>query len=640
MIKLTLPDGGILEVENGATVLDAAGQISRSLAKIAVCGVSDGKMVDLSTALTRDTSLRIVTEKDPEALEVLRHTTAHIMAQAVKRLFSPVAVAIGPAIDNGFYYDFDLDHTFSDEDLAAIEKEMRNIIKENIPITRRILSAREAQDYFHEKKEPYKEELLRDIPPEEPISLYEQGDFSDLCRGPHLPATGRVKHFRLLSVAGAYWRGDEKNKMLQRIYGTAFFSGEALDEHIRALEEARMRDHRKLGKQMGLFHIEPEFGPGLVYWLPKGAFIRRKLEDYLIDELIRSGYSIVNTPHISKSDLWKTSGHWNFYRENMFSPITIDEEEYLLKPMNCPFHVLIFKNETRSYRDLPVKTAEFGTVYRYERSGVLHGLMRVRGFTQDDAHIFCRPDQLHQEIMDLIAFTKRVLHVFGFEKFDVYLSTRPEKYVGELEQWDIATRALEEALKDTGLDYTVDPGEGVFYGPKIDIKIRDSLNRSWQCTTIQVDFNLPQRFDIHYIGDDGEPHRPIMIHRALLGSLERFFGVLIEHYAGAFPAWLLPVHAKILPIADRHLDYAGRIKDALLNSGVYADIDSRNEKVGKKIRDAQITEKVPYMLIIGDKEEEEEEKTVSVRSRAGEDLGAFTLDDFARLVLDDIRLKR
>jgi len=548
-------------------------------------------------------------------------------------------VAIGPAIDNGFYYDFDLDHTFSDEDLAAIEKEMRNIIKENIPITRRILSAREAQDYFHEKKEPYKEELLRDIPPEEPISLYEQGDFSDLCRGPHLPATGRVKHFRLLSVAGAYWRGDEKNKMLQRIYGTAFFSGEALDEHIRALEEARMRDHRKLGKQMGLFHIEPEFGPGLVYWLPKGAFIRRKLEDYLIDELIRSGYSIVNTPHISKSDLWKTSGHWNFYRENMFSPITIDEEEYLLKPMNCPFHVLIFKNETRSYRDLPVKTAEFGTVYRYERSGVLHGLMRVRGFTQDDAHIFCRPDQLHQEIMDLIAFTKRVLHVFGFEKFDVYLSTRPEKYVGELEQWDIATRALEEALKDTGLDYTVDPGEGVFYGPKIDIKIRDSLNRSWQCTTIQVDFNLPQRFDIHYIGDDGEPHRPIMIHRALLGSLERFFGVLIEHYAGAFPAWLLPVHAKILPIADRHLDYAGRIKDALLNSGVYADIDSRNEKVGKKIRDAQITEKVPYMLIIGDKEEEEE-KTVSVRSRAGEDLGAFTLDDFARLVLDDIRLKR
>ncbi|MBN2725756.1 threonine--tRNA ligase [Candidatus Mcinerneyibacteriota bacterium] len=638
MIKLTLPDGGILEVENGATVLDAAGQISRSLAKIAVCGVSDGKMVDLSTALTRDTSLRIVTEKDPEALEVLRHTTAHIMAQAVKRLFSPVAVAIGPAIDNGFYYDFDLDHTFSDEDLATIEKEMRNIIKENIPITRRTLSAREAQDYFHEKKEPYKEELLRDIPPEEPISLYEQGDFSDLCRGPHLPATGRVKHFRLLSVAGAYWRGDEKNKMLQRIYGTAFFSGEALDDHIRAMEEARMRDHRKLGKQMGLFHIEPDFGPGLVYWLPKGAFIRRKLEDYLIDELIRAGYSIVNTPHISKSDLWKTSGHWNFYRENMFSPITIDEEEYLLKPMNCPFHVLIFKNETRSYRDLPVKTAEFGTVYRYERSGVLHGLMRVRGFTQDDAHIFCRPDQLHQEIMDLIAFTKRVLHVFGFEKFDVYLSTRPEKYVGELEQWDIATRALEEALKDTGLDYTVDPGEGVFYGPKIDIKIRDSLNRSWQCTTIQVDFNLPQRFDIHYIGDDGEPHRPIMIHRALMGSLERFFGVLIEHYAGAFPAWLLPVHAKILPIADRHLDYAGRIKDALSNSGVYADIDSRNEKVGKKIRDAQVTEKVPYMLIIGDKEEEE--KTVSVRSRTGEDLGSFTLDDFTRLVLDDIRLKR
>lgn len=638
MIKLTLPDGGILEVENGATVLDAAGQISRSLAKIAVCGVSDGKMVDLSTALTRDTSLRIVTEKDPEALEVLRHTTAHIMAQAVKRLFSPVAVAIGPAIDNGFYYDFDLDHTFSDEDLATIEKEMRNIIKENIPITRRTLSAREAQDYFHEKKEPYKEELLRDIPPEEPISLYEQGDFSDLCRGPHLPATGRVKHFRLLSVAGAYWRGDEKNKMLQRIYGTAFFSGEALDDHIKAMEEARMRDHRKLGKQMGLFHIEPDFGPGLVYWLPKGAFIRRKLEDYLIDELIRAGYSIVNTPHISKSDLWKTSGHWNFYRENMFSPITIDEEEYLLKPMNCPFHVLIFKNETRSYRDLPVKTAEFGTVYRYERSGVLHGLMRVRGFTQDDAHIFCRPDQLHQEIMDLIAFTKRVLHVFGFEKFDVYLSTRPEKYVGELEQWDIATRALEEALKDTGLDYTVDPGEGVFYGPKIDIKIRDSLNRSWQCTTIQVDFNLPQRFDIHYIGDDGEPHRPIMIHRALMGSLERFFGVLIEHYAGAFPAWLLPVHAKILPIADRHLDYAGRIKDALSNSGVYADIDSRNEKVGKKIRDAQVTEKVPYMLIIGDKEEEE--KTVSVRSRTGEDLGSFTLDDFTRLVLDDIRLKR
>jgi threonyl-tRNA synthetase len=638
MIKLTLPDGAVLEVEKGTTVLEAAARISRSLAKSAVCGMTDGKLIDLSTPLTGDTGLRLITEKDPEALDVLRHTAAHIMAQAVKRLFSPVSVAIGPAIDNGFYYDFDLEHTFSDDDLAAIEQEMKTIIKENIPLVRKVLSGEEARDYFHIRKEPYKEELLRDIPPGEEITIYEQGDFSDLCRGPHLPSTGRVKHFKLLSVAGAYWRGDEKNKMLQRIYGTAFYSADALTEHLNALEEARLRDHRKLGKQMGLFHIEPDFGPGLVYWLPKGAFIRRKLEDYLIDELIRSGYSIVNTPHISKSDLWKTSGHWNFYRENMFSPIAIDDDEYLLKPMNCPFHVLIYKNETRSYRDLPVRTAEFGTVYRYERSGVLHGLMRVRGFTQDDAHIFCRPDQLHQEIIDLIAFTKRVLHAFGFEKFDVYLSTRPEKYVGELEQWDIATHALEEALQATGLDYTVDPGEGVFYGPKIDIKIRDSLNRSWQCTTIQVDFNLPQRFDIHFVGEDGEPHRPIMIHRALMGSLERFFGVLIEHYGGAFPAWLLPLHARILPIADRHMAYAESVRDRLSETGIYADVDSRNEKIGKKIRDAQVTEKVPYMLIVGDKEAEE--GTVSVRTRQGEDLGATSIDDFTARVLADIKEKR
>ena len=638
MITLTLPDGKTLQAEQGISLIEAARSISHSLAKKAVFGTIDGQKADLSTPLNASSHIVIFTEKDPESLEVLRHTAAHVMAQAVKRLFSPVSVAIGPAIENGFYYDFDLNHTFTEDDLFKIESEMKRIVQEDIPLDRKELTAREAAALFEQEKEPYKLELLQDIPDDQPITLYSQGDFYDLCRGPHLLSTGRLKHFKLMSLAGAYWRGDEKNKMLQRIYGTAFFSADELNQHLQMMKEAKLRDHRRLGKQLGLFHIEPEYGPGLVYWLPKGAFIRRKLEDYLIDELIRSGYSIVNTPHIAKSDLWKTSGHWNFYRENIFSPITVDEDEYLLKPMNCPFHILIYKNETRSYRDLPFKTAEFGTVYRYERSGVLHGLMRVRGFTQDDAHIFCRQDQLHNEIIDLISFTKKVLHTFGFDRFDVYLSTRPDKYVGEPGQWDVATSALENALEASGMAYTIDPGEGVFYGPKIDIKIRDSLNRSWQCTTIQVDFNLPERFDMSYIGEDGEQHRPIMIHRALMGSLERFFGILIEHYAGSFPAWLLPRHVVILPIADRHIPYAKKVKEALLSDGLYADIDNRNEKIGKKIRDAQVVEKTPYMLIVGDKEQTD--NTVSARNRKGEDLGALSVSDFSRILLEDIKEKR
>ncbi len=638
MMTIRLPGGGTISLDDGSSVEDAAKKISNSLAKKAFCGEVDGKLTDMDTVLTDGVSLRIITAADAEAVSVVRHTTSHIMAQAVKRLFPEALVAIGPSIENGFYYDFDLDHNFTEEDLSVIEKEMRKIVKENLPVTKKTISFSEALSHYEEAGEIYKADILRDMDGTGTVTIYTQGDFSDLCRGPHLRSTGKAGHFKLLSVAGAYWRGDEKNKMLQRIYGTAFLSEDELAAHLEAVEEAKRRDHRKLGKQMDLFSIHPEFGPGLPFWHPRGAFIRRKMEDYLFEELLENGYSVVNTPHIAKSDLWKTSGHWNFYRDNMFSPITIDEEEYLLKPMNCPFHVLIFDNEKRSYRELPFRLAELGTVYRYERSGVLHGLMRVRGFTQDDAHIFCTEKQLNDEIISLIGFTKRVLNTFGFEKFDVYLSTRPEKYVGDPDSWDIATDALKKALEQTGLPFEVDPGEGVFYGPKIDIKIRDSLNRSWQCTTIQVDFNLPERFDLKYTGEDGEDHRPIMIHRALMGSLERFFGILIEHYAGAFPAWLSPVQARILPISDKYADYAGAIRTALKKHGIRAEIDERNEKIGYKIRDVQTGERPPYMVIVGEKEAEA--GTVSVRSLKEGELGSMTIESFSQRLVSEIAEKR
>lgn len=558
------------------------------------------------------------------------------MAHAVKELFPEVKVAIGPSTDEGFYYDFDRDTAFTPEDLDKIEKKMKEIIKRNNPFVRRVVSKSEAIDFFKELGEIYKIEIIQDIE-EDVVSLYEEGGFVDLCRGPHLPKTGRVKAFKLLSIAGAYWRGDEKNKMLQRIYGTAFASKDELAAYLNFLEEVKKRDHRKIGKELDLFSVNEDIGPGLILWHPKGASIRKTIEDFWRNEHIKADYSILYTPHIAKLHLWQKSGHWEFYRENMYSPMDIDEVAYELKPMNCPFHIDVYKSSLKSYRELPVRYAELGTVYRYERSGVLHGLLRVRGFTQDDAHIFCREDQIENEVIGILDFTLFVLKTFGFDSYDIYLSTQPEKYVGSSENWEKATYALKNALVKKGLAYKVDPGEGVFYGPKIDIKIKDSLNRAWQCSTIQVDFNLPERFDVSYRGSDGKEHRPIMIHRALMGSLERFFGVLVEHYAGAFPLWLAPVQASILTIAERHEAYALEILKSLREEDIRVEVNTDNEKIGYKIRQAAMN-KIPYLIIIGDKESGE--KKVTIRKRNGEDAGLFTIDEFKAIILDEINSRK
>jgi len=546
------------------------------------------------------------------------------MAHAVKELFPDAKLAIGPATDEGFYYDFDLDRTFIPEDLSSIEKKMSEIIRQNNPFVRRIISREEATELFRKKGEDYKVELLDEITDEE-VSLYEEGDFIDLCRGPHINSTGRVSAFKLLSIAGAYWRGDEKNKMLQRIYGTAFKEEKDLKKYLDFLEEVKKRDHRRLGKELDLFSVSEEIGAGLIIWHPNGALIRRTIENFWLDEHYKADYKILYTPHIAKLHLWQKSGHLDFYRENMYSPMEIDGVDYEIKPMNCPFHIHVYKTSLRSYKDLPIRYAELGTVYRYERSGVLHGLLRVRGFTQDDAHIFCREDQIEDEILSVLEFTLFILKVFGFERYDIYLSTRPEKHVGSLENWERSTDALKKALELKGLSYEIDTGEGVFYGPKIDIKVKDSLNRPWQCSTIQVDFNNPERFDIKYRGSDGKEHMPIMIHRALMGSLERFFGILIEHYAGAFPLWLAPVQVEILTIAERHTDYALSLYKKVRSEGIRTLLNVDNEKIGYKIRNATIR-KVPYLVIIGDKEESE--KKVTVRKRTGENIGPFTIDEF------------
>ncbi len=562
----------------------------------------NGDFVDLALldALAPESAIELVTGQSKEGKEIYRHSTSHIMAHAVKELFPEVKFAIGPATEEGFYYDFDRAEHFAPEDLEKIEKRMKEIIKQNKPFIRKEIARDEATRLFREMDEPYKVELLEDIS-DDTVSLYEEGGFVDLCRGPHLPRTGRVKAFKLLSIAGAYWRGSEKNKMLQRIYGTAFDTKEELKSYLDYLEEVKKRDHRKLGKELDLFSISEEIGPGLILWHPNGAIIRKTIEDFWRDEHLKADYKILFSPHIARLHLWQTSGHWDFYRENMYSPMEIDEIAYELKPMNCPFHIDIYKSQLRSYRHLPLRYAELGTVYRYERSGTLHGLMRVRGFTQDDAHIFCREDQLEDEIVSILDFTLFILGTFGFASYDIYLSTRPEKYVGALENWEHATNALKQALEKKGLPYVVDPGEGVFYGPKIDIKIKDSLNRAWQCSTIQVDFNLPERFDTVYRGSDGKEHRPIMVHRALMGSLERFFGVLIEHYAGIFPLWLAPVQVSVLTIAERHDVYARQVHEALKRAGIRSETNTDNEKIGYKIREATMR-KVPYLIIIGDKE--------------------------------------
>ncbi len=568
-----------------------------------------------------------------EKLEAMRHSASHVMAEAVKSMFSGAKFGIGPAIEDGFYYDFELPRTLNPEDLTAIETKMTEIISANGPFVQRDISKDEAKDLFADQ--PYKLELIDELP-DEKVSIYRQGGFVDLCKGPHVETTGQIKAFKLLNIAGAYWRGDEKNPMLQRIYGTAFASNKDLKKHLADLEEAAKRDHRRLGKDLELFSMHDEAGAGLAYWHPKGGMVRKLIEDFWRDEHIKRGYDIVYTPHIAKLDLWRVSGHLDFYRDSMYSSMDIDGQDYQIKPMNCPAHILMYKNRLRSYRELPMRWAELGTVYRYERSGALHGLTRVRGFTQDDAHIFCTPDQLEDEVADVVEFALFMLRSFGFSEYEIYLSTRPDKYVGSVEVWDMATETLKKALERLKIDYTVDPGEGVFYGPKIDIKLKDALGRTWQGPTTQVDFNLPERFDVNYIGQDSAEHRIVMVHRTVLGSMERFMGCLIEHYGGAFPVWLAPVQTVLIPIADRHVDYAEKVADKLKAAGLRVEVDARGERMNLKIRDAQM-QKVPYMLIVGDKEAED--STVSVRTREGADLKGQSIDAFLTLVQGAIGAK-
>jgi len=642
MIQVSLPDGSTLEMPAGASILAVAEQIGPRLADAARCALVDGELRDLRETLDEDCAITIVTVGDARALETLRHTTTHVMAQAVKRLFPDAKLGIGPAIDDGFYYDFDRETPFAEEDLERIANEMHAIIAADLPIARRELSLDEARTLLTEQGETYKLELLDDLEGET-ISFFEQGEFVDLCRGPHLRSTGQINvdAVKLTSIAGAYWRGDESRPMLQRIYGTAWEKAKDLDAYLWRLEEAAKRDHRKLGRDLDLFSIQEKGGPGLVCWHPKGARLKRTIEEFWYAEHDRGGYEIVSTPHIGKGALWGISGHLDFYRENMYSPMDIDGVDYYVKPMNCPYQILIYNSRVHSYRELPLRWAELGTVYRYERSGVLHGLLRVRGFTIDDAHIICRPDQIDDELRRVYAFSMDMLQAFGFEAFDIYLATRPRegKAVGEPEDWDRATNALRGALDARGLPYEVDEGGGAFYGPKIDIKVKDTLGRSWQCSTIQFDFNLPERFDMTYAAEDGRPHRPYVVHRALLGSIERFIGCLIEHYAGAFPVWLAPVQAILIPIADRHVDYATAVAERLRSAGIRAGVDASSDRMNAKIRQAQL-QKIPYMLVVGDREQEAD--AAAVRLRSEEDLGAKPIDEIVatlRRLIDEKSLE-
>ena len=576
----------------------------------------------------------MIPNKNPTELETIRHSCAHLMAQAVQELFPGTQVTIGPVIEDGFFYDFSRKDAFVPEDLIKIEKRMKELAAADIPIVRSEISREEAKKKFSDMGETFKVEIIESIDPNEPITIYSQGDWGDLCGGPHVESTKKIKAFKLLHTSSAYWRGDERNPVLQRIYGTAWNTEKELRLYLKRLEEAKKRDHRKLGKELDLFSVSDDIGPGLILWHPKGARIRHLMEEFWKKEHFRHGYEMVISPHAAKIDLWKTSGHTEFYKENMFSNMDVEGREYVMKPMNCPFHIQIYKTKLRSYRDLPVRFGELGTVYRYERSGVLHGLLRVRGFTQDDAHLFCRPSQIEEEItkvLDLIVF---VLQSFGFHEYKIYLSTRPEKYVGSDSGWESATKALETALKNKNLEFEVDPGEGVFYGPKIDIKIKDSLNRYWQVSTVQVDFNLPEKFDITYIEEDGQRRQPIMLHRALMGSLERFFGCLIEHYAGAFPLWLAPVQIILLSITDNHTEYTNKIAEELEESGIRVEKDLRNEKIGFKIREAQL-QKIPYMVVLGDKEVET--STLSVRRRRSKETRTLDLKTFLNEVNEAVK---
>ena len=636
-IKIQFPDGSVKEHPKNISPLEIAESISHGLAKQTIVAEVNGKLVDLDYKIANDAKIKLFKFDSKEGQEVYWHSTAHLLAQAVKELFPIIKVTIGPAIENGFYYDFDKEVPFTDKDLEKIEQKMKELSKNNAEYTRQELSKKEAIKLFSDLKEDYKLELLEEIPDDEVISAYTQGNFTDLCRGPHIIDTGKIKAIKLLKTSGAYWRGDSKNKMLQRIYGVSFPSNKELNTFLHNLEEAKKRDHRKIGKELDLYSFSDEIGPGLVLWHPNGAMMRSIVEDYWKKRHFEDGYSLVNTPHIGKAGLWEKSGHLEFYKESMYSAIEVDDMEYYLKPMNCPFHIAIYQNQKRSYRELPIKYAEMGMVYRYENSGSLHGLMRVRGFTQDDAHIICTPDQLDNEIEEVIEFSLNILKAFGFEDFEIYLSTMPEKAVGEKADWDKATAALRKALEKLKIDYDVDEGGGAFYGPKIDIKIKDALNRSWQCSTIQFDFNLPSRFDMDYIGEDNQPHRPFMVHRALLGSMERFFGTLIEYHAGNFPIWLCPIQVKVLPISDNYIEFAKQVNAELKNSGIRSEVDFKNEKIGYKIREAEM-HKIPYMFIVGQKEMES--GTVSVRRHGEGDLGSKTIGEIVKDIQQEIKAKK
>ena len=630
-ISIKLPDNSSRELVEGATVHDLAASIGAGLAKAALAGKINGQLVDLTCGLANDDSVEIITEKSPEALEIIRHSASHLMAQAVKELFPQAKVTIGPAIETGFYYDFDMEKPFTPEDLERIEAKMLALALADQKIERHEYSSADAIAMFEAMGESYKTELINDLGVES-VSVYSQGTFSDLCRGPHLPSTSRIKAFKLLSIAGAYWRGNEKNRMLQRIYGTAFVDKKELEAYLNRLEEAKRRDHRKIGRELDLFSFSDEVGAGFPIWHPKGAMLRTVLEDFERKEHLKRDYDIVVGPQILKSELWQRSGHYENYRDNMYFT-EVDEQSYGIKPMNCLSHMMIYKSQLRSYRDLPLRFFELGTVHRHERAGVLHGLMRVRCFTQDDAHILCTPEQLDAEIKGVISFVNDVMAIFGFE-YEMELSTRPEKSIGSDSDWEQATAALLSALKDSGRPYEINEGDGAFYGPKIDIKLRDCLDRRWQCATIQCDFTLPERFDLTYVASDGERKRPIMVHRVILGSIERFIGVLIEHFAGSFPLWISPVQATVVTVTDSQIPYAQEVYRELRNAGIRVECDVRNEKLSFKIREAQI-QKIPYMLVIGDKEVEQ--GTVTPRYRDGKNLPAMKPEEFVEFATQECK---
>ncbi|MBQ8299397.1 MAG: threonine--tRNA ligase [Clostridia bacterium] len=635
MIKVTLKDNSVIEVEKGSTVLDVAKRISEGLARNMTCASVNGETKDFRYVLEEDCTLNIYTfDNDLEGKKAYWHTTSHIMAQAVKRLFPEAKLAIGPSIDNGFYYDYDVEKPFSPEDLENIEKEMANICKENLMLERFTLPKDEAVALMEKLEEPYKVELINDLPEGEEISFYKQGDYTDLCAGPHIASTGNVKAFKLLSSSGAYWRGNEKNKMLQRIYGISYPKKSQLDEYLNMLEEAKKRDHRKLGAELDLFTFMEE-GPGFPFFLPKGMVLRNLLEDFWRKIHTENGYVEIKTPIMLNKDLWLQSGHWDHYKNNMYTT-QIDEVDFAMKPMNCPGGMLVYKRKLHSYKDLPERVGELGLVHRHEKSGQLNGLFRVRCFTQDDAHIFCLPEQIESEITTLIGLIDKVYSLFGF-KYTVELSTRPEDSMGSDETWEMAESALKKALESVNIEYKVNEGDGAFYGPKIDFHIKDCIGREWQCGTIQLDFQMPERFDLTYIGEDGEKHRPVMLHRVVFGSIERFIGIITEHFAGAFPMWLSPVQVKILPIStEKHAEYANAVKTKLEEAGYRVELDDRNEKIGYKIREAQV-QKVPYMLVVGDKEKEE--GTVGVRNRKDGDLGAMALEEFMKKIAEEVENK-